>query len=216
MRALTGALHQQAEASGVVAAMLGGQITRPAYALYLRNLLPAYQTMEQALRRLQDHPMFAALALPALYRERPIIADLEALSGPAWAAMLPLLPSGQQYADRIAFAGSGDGALLIAHVYTRYLGDLSGGQIVGRRLASAFGSHSPVLDFTRFPAIPDLPAFTARFRSALNQAGALLGDSDAVAAEAIVAFRKNIDISVDVYNACEQTAGKKLVLQPKI
>jgi len=208
MRALTGTLHRQAEASGVVAAMLRGEITRPTYALYLRNLLPAYQGMEDALRRLHKQPLFAEVALPSLYRSEAILSDLETLSGPGWAALLPLLPSGQQYADRIAFVSGGDGALLLAHVYTRYLGDLSGGQIVGRRLAGAFGSHKggqvPVLGFTRFPAIADLPAFTAQFRSALNHAGALVDDSDAVAAEAIVAFRKNIEISMAVYEACEK------------
>jgi heme oxygenase len=201
MRTLTGALHQQAEESGVVAAMLRGQITPATYALYLRNLLPAYQAMEQALRRLRASPLFVDLALPALYREPAILADLAALAGPDWATALPLLPCGQDYGGRIAAAADGDGALLLAHVYTRYLGDLSGGQIVGRRLAGAFGPDGPVLAFSQFPAIADLAAFAARFRSALNQAGTLVDDPEAVAAEAVIAFRQNIAISTAVYDA---------------
>ena len=38
-----------------------------------------------------------------------------------------------------ALSDSADASLLLAHTYVRYLGDLSGGQIIRRRVAKAYG-----------------------------------------------------------------------------
>src|ERR1700728_2128357 len=67
MRDRTADLHRQAERSGVLASILSGNATKPHYALYLRNLLPAYQQMESALQRLGDRPGFDYLAQPSLH-----------------------------------------------------------------------------------------------------------------------------------------------------
>ncbi|WP_428483794.1 heme oxygenase (biliverdin-producing) [Rhodopila sp.] len=198
LRARTMELHRQAERSGVVAALLRGRVSVAAYAVYLRNLLPAYQAMEQALRHRRNQPLLAELALPALYRAEAIVADLGHLAGPGWAVSVPLLPSGQRYADRLTWAASGDGMMLIAHCYTRYLGDLSGGQILGRRLASLFGADFPALAFTHFSNIGNVRAFAAIYRAALDRTGAWLADATPVVEEAAVAFQNNIDISNDI------------------
>ena len=81
LRARTIKEHARAELCGIVAAILTGTVTRPAYALYLRNLLPAYQEMERALRRHRARPGMAFLAQRSLLRARWIVADLDALAG---------------------------------------------------------------------------------------------------------------------------------------
>jgi heme oxygenase len=196
MRGCTAELHAVAEGGGIVAALVGGQITRPAYALYLRNLLPAYQAMEEALRTGGDRPELQGLIQPALYRSERIAADLISLVGCDWAAALPLLPSGQAYAARVSLVS--DSPTLIGHCYTRSLGDLNGGQIIGRRLIQRFGAEFPALAFTTFPGIADLPAFIKTYRESLDRAGNHLPDLAPVAAEAATAFEMNIDLSVAV------------------
>jgi heme oxygenase len=196
MRGRTRELHVLAERSGIVAALLRGQVSRSCYALYLRNLLPAYQAMEQALRQNHDRPEFAGLAQPSLYRAESIVADLEDLAGSEWATCLPLLPSGDRYAARVGSAGRG--ATLIAHCYTRYLGDLYGGQVLGQRLAKRFGPTFRALAFNRFPGIPDLDGFRAAYHANLNRAGDHLADIEAVVEEAAVAFDLNIQLSLEV------------------
>ena len=52
-----------------------------------------------------------------------------------------------------AFAA--DAPRLIAHAYVRYLGDLSGGRIVGRILARSPGLGPEALSFYDFPGIAD-------------------------------------------------------------
>ena len=194
MRQRTGLLHEAAERTGIVAALLRGQATRAGYACYLRNLLPAYQALELALRR-DDLPALAGLVHPALHRAESIQSDLSTLAGPSWSSTLPLLPAGQRYADRVVWAAQGGGARLIAHCYTRYLGDLSGGQVLGRRVAGLFVDCAPVLAFTRFTGIDDLPGFAAAFRGRLDQAAAQAGFSDLIVEEAATAFQLNIDVS---------------------
>ena len=194
LRQRTSLLHSAAEASGVVAEMIKGQVTRSHYALYLRNLLPAYQAMEAALQ--DNSTILPGLAQPPLYRVERIVADLRALEGSDWAESLPLLTSGRRYAERIAWAGHSE--LLIAHCYTRYLGDLNGGRVLMRRILTRFGPDFPAIAFVTFPGIPDLDEFQAAYRRDLDSAGVHLADSLGVVEEAAIAFQLNIDLSREV------------------
>jgi heme oxygenase len=208
MRAFTHEQHAEAERSGIVAAILAGKVSVAGYALYLRNLLPAYQCLEQMLVGSPTLGPLADLAAPALCRAPSIRADLDAMIGPQWHRDVPLLPVAKRYASRIGQAGSGDGQLLIAHVYTRYLGDLSGGPILRRRLERCFGPGFP-LRFTEFHAIGDKSAFVAAFRTALDAAGSQLSDEPAMLREVQAAFRLNIDLSLEV-DAAVPPAEKKV------
>ncbi len=196
MRQRTAALHLAAERSGTVYALLKGHVSRSHYALYLRNLLPAYQVMERALQQHRHQPEFAGLVHRPLFRSESIVADLGDLTGPGWANALPLLPSGERYAARIRWIGGG--APLIAHCYTRYLGDLNGGRLLGQRLMAQFGPGFTAVAFSRFPEIKDIDAFRAAYRANLDRAGDGLADVAAVVEEAAVAFELNIQVSLEV------------------
>jgi heme oxygenase (biliverdin-producing, ferredoxin) len=196
MRGCTAELHAVAERGGVVAALVEGRITEPDYALYLRNLLPAYQAMEQALRTGGSRLELRGLIQPALYRSDRIVADLENMVGADWTTALPLLPSGKAYAARITLVGGSPS--LIAHCYTRSLGDLNGGQIIGRRLVQRFGATFPALAFLTFPDIGDLPTFIKAYRESMDRAGSLMANLAPIVAEAAIAFEMNIDLSQEV------------------
>jgi heme oxygenase len=198
MRERTADLHTQAERGGIVAAILSGKATEWDYALYLRNLLPAYQAMEQGLRRRRGQPGFCVLARRSLHRASRIAADLDILCGPGWLADLPLLVEGEIYAARVAAAGRDGGALLVAHAYTRYLGDLSGGQIMRKHLMRQFGPAFRATAFTEFPTITAIGEFVTVLRAALSEAGGAGPDGDRVVEEAAVAFRMNIQVSEGV------------------
>jgi heme oxygenase len=197
LREQTQALHTKAEKTGFVNAILRGQATREGYTLYLRNLLPAYQAIERGLDRHRDAPGVRQVALPALYRSAAIEHDLAGIAGEGWAQM-PLLPAGQAYADRVVAA---DGPGLIGHAYTRYLGDLNGGQGLKRLLARLLGLGPEALSLYEFPLIPDPRAFTAEYRTRLDLAGQEIDDAEAVVEEAVTAFRVNIALSEAVQAA---------------
>ena len=199
-------LHVEADRSGIISDLLRGEASRDGYILLQRNLLPAYQALELGLEQHRDNPALATLANYRLDRATALAADLTALCGGSFEE-IALLPAGEAYAQRIAACAEGDGARLIAHAYTRYLGDLSGGQILKRLLAKRPGLQPEELSFYDFPGHPDLAALKAEYRKALDDAGALIADQQAVIDEGSRAFQLNIDLSWAVQNALQPQAA---------
>ena len=194
MRKRTHALHAQAERSGIVNEILRGRSTRFGYALFLQNLMPAYREMEDGLSRRADAPAIGAVARSELYRSCALEADLACLQrDETW--QLPLLPAGERYRRQVARAAEGDGSRLVAHAYARYLGDLSGGQILKRLLARTMHLEPEALSFYDFPAIADADAFKTAYRKAIDEAADDIPDVGAVIEEAAAAFQLNIALS---------------------
>ena len=194
----TKSLHLEAERSGIIRHLLRGEASREGYVLFLRNLLPAYRAMELGLERHRRSPALGALADYRLDRASALESDLVELYGQRWKQDLPLLVAGKAYAGRVAEAADGDGTRLIAHAYTRYLGDLSGGQILRRLLTQSLALRSAQLSFYDFPNCPDLDALKATYRNALNSAGAHAADAEAIVEEGAFAFSLNIALSCAV------------------
>ena len=200
----TQALHRRAERSGIVQDILRGQVSRDAYALYLRNLLPAYQAMEDGLRALRLAPGVREIAFPGLFRSDAILHDLGSLGGRDWAASLPLLAEGAGYAARVADA-AGDGARLIGHAYTRQLGDLSGAPMLARSLTRTLGLGAEAMAFFAFPNVADPARLRDEYRAGLDRAGLELAP-DGVIDEALAAFGCNIVLS----DAIQREAGMRV------
>jgi heme oxygenase len=203
----TKALHVEAERSGIIRELLRGTATRDGYILLLRNLLPAYQAMEQGLADHRETSGIEALARYHLDRAPAIESDLLALCGKAWQRDVPLLPAGDNYARHIKEATKGAGARLIAHAYTRYLGDISGGLILRRLLARSLKLGPAELSFYDFPNYPDVGALKSAYREALDRAGGLAADPAAVIEEGALAFTLNIDLSCAVQAMLYQQAA---------
>lgn len=200
----TKALHAEAERTGVIRNLLRGEASRAGYILLLRNLLPAYQAMEHGLERHRGSPGIALLSSFRIERSLAIESDLAALCGERWIEDIPLLAAGEIYANRIAHVAGGDGMRLIAHAYTRYLGDLSGGQILQRLLARTLELRPSELAFYDFPHYSDLDMLKADYRKALDEAAALAPDPQSVVEEGAIAFSMNIDLSCAVEAAVLQ------------
>ena len=194
----TKSLHVEAERTGIIRDLLRGEASREGYILLLRNLLPAYRAMERGLARHRGSPSLGAVAGYRFDRTPAIEADLLALSGGRWRHEIPLLAAAELYASRIAEVAQGDGARLIAHAYVRYLGDLSGGQILQRLLARSLSLRPSQLSFYVFPQASDLDTLKAEYRDSLELAGARAADRDTVIEEGAIAFSHNIALSCAV------------------
>lgn len=201
LRERTKDLHALAERTGIVAEILHRRAGLVGYALLLRNLLPVYQTMEQALAGQRNSAVVGLLVRPELDRTGAIEADLRVIANLYGIGDLPQLREATRYAAAIHQASEGTGIRLIAHAYSRYLGDLSGGQILKKLLERSLDLPPDALSFYDFAGIPDIAAFKSEYRSAIERAGDELGDFDAVAEEGARAFELNIDLSVAVQKA---------------
>ena len=197
LRDRTFAVHREAERTGFIADLIRGRATRAAYALYLRNLVPVYD----ALEGLAAHSAFAPFAEPRLHRAGALRSDLDAIAGPDWATVHPLLPEAAAYVRAVRAAA--ESAKLVAHGYARYLGDLSGGQILKPVLARTLDLPPSALAFYDFPGLASVEQQKLAMRDALNTLDPDGGDAEAIIEEAIAAFRHNIAVSQAVSQATD-------------
>jgi heme oxygenase len=207
LRVRTAGLHRKAQRTGIMHELAHRRASLAGYTLLLRNLWPAYFELESALERHSAAPGVGRFARPILYRAPAIAQDLAALSGPDWADRIPLLEAGKAYAARVAAAAAGGGERLIAHAYTRYLGDLNGGQAIRAILSESAGLGPGKNAFYVFAGDSPLDGLKAEFRLDLDRAGGEIASVPAVIEEALHAFECNIALSCAVHDAQRAVAG---------
>lgn len=188
MREGSMAEHQEAEDSAFMSELLGGRVNEQGYADYLLRLRTVYEAMEETVRAHAGDPVVAAVADPALERLPAIDADLD-----HWLPGGPRTvdsPAAAAYRARVEAAGAW-GGLLAAHHYTRYLGDLSGGQAIGRILDRTFELDGRGVAFYDFPEIPKPKPYKDGYRARLDALGLSEAEVARVVDEVKVAFRLN-------------------------
>ncbi|RRR99169.1 biliverdin-producing heme oxygenase [Glycomyces terrestris] len=149
-----------------------------------------YEAIEAAGERLAGDPVAGPFLFPELARRESLESDLRFLMGPKWRSGLEPLPSTRAYVDRIR-ASAAAPAGYIAHAYTRYLGDLSGGQAFGKAARRNYGFDGEGASFYDFADIPSPKAFKDEYRARLDAVD-LPGDAkDALVAEVLLAYDHN-------------------------
>lgn len=105
---------------------------------------------------------------PELHRVPALERDLAFLLGPDWRDTITPLPTTRAYTDRIRWTVNWP-AGFIAHHYTRYLGDLSGGQVIKRVVQRAYGFTDGLgFEFYVFDQLSSLPKFKKNYRAVLD------------------------------------------------
>ncbi len=184
--------HSAAENTKFVASFLRGVVDYEEYRKLLTNFYYVYDTMEQRIRETED-PMVLAIRSEDLERKEAIERDLEYYYGPDWKDKQEPSEACNTYCYRINEIAEKDPYLLVAHHYTRYIGDLSGGKILKEIAARVL--KPPVgkgLDFYEFPSIPDAKLFKQNYRACLDNLGTDSSQENALIAEANYAFRLNM------------------------
>ncbi|MFE2428331.1 heme oxygenase (biliverdin-producing) [Streptomyces sp. NPDC059373] len=164
--------HTQAENSTFMTDLLGGRLGVDAYARYTEQLWFVYRALEDASQaaRLAADPVSGPFLRPELLRVPALERDLDHLLGPTWRPRATPLPATRAYAARITQTAHTWPAGYIAHHYTRYLGDLSGGQII-RGIAEktwGFPRKGDGVRFYVFDAISNPAAFKREYRALLD------------------------------------------------
>ncbi len=163
--------HTRAERSGVMRDILRGDASVGTYTALMRDLHAVYVALEHELARHASHPSLAFVDLRSVARGAAIEADLSALADDSWRDMTVTSAAGE-YAARLHMLGDTDPERLLAHAYLRYLGDLSGGQmmrgIVARTLSVSEAPGTRGLAFYDFPLIGDPAEFKNAFRKSLD------------------------------------------------
>ncbi|WP_205625633.1 heme oxygenase (biliverdin-producing) [Actinomadura atramentaria] len=201
LRAATRSDHGENETSAYMAALVGGRLGGDEYAALIEQLHPVYELLERAAEALADDPVAGPFALPGLARLRALETDLAHFRGPRWRERVALLPSTARYCDRlrdVAFDWPGG---FVAHHYTRYLGDLSGGQFIGRqvRRVLGLGEDDPGVLFYRFEGKPK--DYKDAYRALLDAAPWDAAERARVIDEVRTAYRFNAEMAADLSRA---------------
>ncbi|XP_055074001.2 heme oxygenase 2a [Misgurnus anguillicaudatus] len=193
--------HDRAENSPFVKDFLRGRIKRELFKLGTAALYFVYSAIEEEIEKHKDHPMFAPLYFPSeLHRRDALAKDLEYLYGEDWESKISCSEATRPYVDRVHEVGHEDPVLLVAHAWTRYMGDLSGGQILKKvaQRALKLPSTGEGSYFYRFEAIHNPTAFKRLYRSRMNELEVDAETKQRLLDEANLAFKFNLDVFTEL------------------
>ncbi|XP_017285944.1 heme oxygenase [Kryptolebias marmoratus] len=192
--------HVRAENTKLMVSFQRGQVTLSQYKLLLCSLYEIYQALEEAMDRNSNHPAVAPIYFPAeLARLKSIEADLEYFYGQDWRLKIVVPAATERYCHRLRQIGKENPEFLLAHAYTRYLGDLSGGQVLGRIAQKSMGLKSGEgLNFFAFPGVSSPNLFKQLYRSRMNSVELTEEEKNGVLEEAVRAFEFNIQVFDDL------------------
>jgi len=185
--------HHEANTSAFVSDLLGGRLGVEAYTRYTEQLWFVYGALEAGAERLAGDPVTGPFVRPELFRRTELERDLAHLRGPDWRASLTALPETRTYAARVRECAEGWPGGYVAHHYTRYLGDLAGGQIIRDTAEKTWGftRKGDGVRFYVFEGIPNPAAFRKGYRTLLDEVPADELEKQRIVAECKRAYTLN-------------------------
>ena len=185
--------HSAAENTTFVKSFLRGVVNKESYRALVNDLYFVYCALEEEVSNLKDHPVVGNLQLSDLERKDALEMDLRYYYGPIWRSLIKPSEACERYVNRIHEVAKNEPELLVGHHYTRYLGDLSGGQILKGIAQKALElGDGQGLKFYDFEKIEDTKAYKAGYRGILNDLPIDQHQADAIIVEANYAFRLNM------------------------
>ena len=209
IRTATWGDHSDSEGSTVMEDIMRMRAGLDVYIELVEQHYFMYEALEEASRQLAADPRFAALHPAALVREQALAEDLELLVGENWRERISPVPATVAYADRIReLAAEGWLPGIIAHHYTRYLGDLSGGQMIAKRVKRQHGFERAGAAFYDFAELGDIAEFKQRYRAVLDELGESLDELERqrMIDEVRAAYRFNTEVFIDMQKSNEAAA----------
>lgn len=185
--------HSMAENVSFVKSFLGGVVDRKSYRKLVANLYFVYCAIEEELLINKDHPAIQPIYFTELNRKDSLSEDLNYYYGIDWSTIIEPSPATKIYIERIHNIGKKQPELLVAHSYTRYLGDLSGGQILKKIARGAMNlSDERGTKFYDFEQIEDDKVFKNEYRSALDMIPLSDEQISSIVSEANISFTLNM------------------------
>ena len=194
LREATQDAHSRAETTSFVTDLMSGRLSIAAFTALAAQHQAIYTALEDLGRRVVDQPGAAALVRPELERCAALAEDLRALTGER--PVPPVLAATERYTDRLHELD--DLAGYAAHAYTRYLGDLSGGQAIKRMMQLHYGMADEGLTFYTFAQIEKIPPYKASYRTALDELPLDEAGRERLVEEARAAFRYNEAVFIEL------------------
>ena len=203
--------HTMAENTGFVACFLKGVVEKTSYRKLISDLYFVYQAMEEEIERLvvEDHPVIKPIGFKSLFRKQTLENDLKFYYGDNWRNQIKISNSAKLYVERIRLVAKNSPELLVGHHYTRYIGDLSGGQIlkkIAKKALNLEGNNG--LSFYDFDMIDDEKKFKQDYSITLNKLPIDQKVADQIINEANEAFTYNMKMFKELEGNLIAVIGK--------
>ncbi len=204
--------HTAAENTAFMKCFLKGIVEWEPFRKLVADLYFVYRTLEAEMRRHRDHPVVGPMYFPELEREANLAKDLAFYYGDNWQNEIEASPEGINYVNRIQELSNTEPALLIAHAYVRYMGDLSGGQSLKNIVRSALNlpadKGTGLHEFEQIPTVEARRAFKAKYRDALNSLPVDEALAQKIVDEANLAFQMNRNVVHELEPAVRAAVGE--------
>ncbi|KAM4698150.1 heme oxygenase 2 isoform 1-T2 [Rhinophrynus dorsalis] len=189
--------HERAENTKFVKDFLKGRIKRELFKLATAALFYTYSALEEELDRNREHSAIVPLYFPQeLHRKEALIKDLCYFYGESWEDVIQCSKATEAYVERIHHLGRHRPELLVAHAYTRYMGDLSGGQVLRKvaQRALHLPSTGEGIQFYVFDNVTNAQQFKQLYRARLNTLDLDTETKESIVQEANRAFQFNMQV----------------------
>ena len=188
--------HSVAENTAFVTGFFRGIATKQAFGQLVASLYFVYDAMESAFTECDDEGV-RALDYPQLRRRAALEEDMAYYFGPEWRDTVQPSPATRKYVARVEEVAREAPYLLIAHMYTRYLGDLFGGQMMGGMARRSLDLDASLgTKFYEFDDIPskDIKPFIEDWYAQLNKLELTDEQKERIVDEGNEVFRLNIEV----------------------
>jgi len=186
--------HSLAENTAFVSGFFKGLSTRVAYRALLTSLYFVYLEMEKAFDTTEEETV-KSIDYPELRRVKALEQDMDFFYGDEWKSKIKPSLATETYVSRIQEISIKSPHLLIAHQYSRYLGDLFGGQMMsGMATRSLRLEKDKGVEFYQFEEIGSVKLFIDIWYSELNDLDLTPQQKQEIVDEANYVFALNIGI----------------------
>ncbi|MEV0595420.1 heme oxygenase (biliverdin-producing) [Nonomuraea cavernae] len=199
--------HESAEGESYLTELMGGRLSAPEYGELVAQHYFAYVALDGVSRTLADHPVAGSFVFPALYREPALERDLVTIYGEGWRDRIAPSKATQTLVARIHQVADWPGGY-IAHHYTRYMGDLSGGQFIRMELQKIYGYQKGDggVDFYVFDEIGSLPRFKNEYRARLDALELGEQERQRIIREVKLAYQLNTEVLTELRHVLNAAA----------
>lgn len=206
--------HTMAENTAFMKCFLKGIVEKEPFRKLIANLYLVYSALEAELQCYSTHPVVSLIYFPELNRQSNLEKDLAFYYGEDWREEILALEAGKTYVARIHEIANTEPALLVAHAYVRYMGDLSGGQSLKKIVRSALELPSDkgtgLHEFEQLPTVEAIRAFKVKYRDALNGLPVDDGLAEKIIAEANYAFELNRNVVHELEGDVKAAIGDRV------
>ncbi|GBG27606.1 Rho GTPase activating protein, putative [Hondaea fermentalgiana] len=216
-------VHREAENVAFIRAFIKCKLSKSDYCAFIVRMYHIYTALEEAFAQAcsNDDPALSrhCEALRSIWfpevldRKERLEEDLAFFMGPNWrvdAAVAVPSRASRCYMGRLKQLAENNPLLLVGHAYTRYLGDLSGGQTLRRMARKSLqleGDEGTA--FYVFPEISSAKDFKNMYRARLDAMDLSEDEAATIAEEAVLAFRLNIGLFLELDQVCGLTMANE-------